>query len=93
MIAVPTTWGAVPEYSTVVDRYGVTMHLGRRLTGGPPGYVWHEHGQHAPRSVTTHAPAEPCVLLVPDETDAIVNVLRVFPDATVTSRTDEGTAS
>jgi hypothetical protein len=79
-LRVSTTWGAVPDHSTVVDLHGATIHVDQRLPDPGVGLVWHRrHAPDEPPHTLVHAPGEACWLVLNDLGDAIVNVLRVFP--------------
>lgn len=75
---VASTWGALPDYSIIVDeRTGELVQLYRRLldyspSDFDPNFVWFASTPR-PRGAPASAPV---ALVEPDEPDAIVNMMR-----------------
>jgi hypothetical protein len=91
---VATTWGELPDYATVIERFGTMIQLGCRLSRDNPvgGLAWFESAI----GTLVRGPGEPVALVVPGAEDAVVNLMRAgFDVAAIAAETlaQEGTSS
>lgn len=63
-------WNDVPNLATVIDEAGVTHHVLQKYSDAI-NLVWHK----TLTGTVVHAPGELCTLILPDEADAIVNLM------------------